>query len=276
MTDHQLISNSLTSAPWRRIAMVAVLATGVVVATSLAIPAPDDAPAPSLDTTRTTLEKWVETRKLISSERREMRLGLELLGERKELVEMQIKSIRASTQEQLDQVAESTEKFETLTEQNGELNEATASLEERIVELEARTRALLAKMPKLVQERVSDFSKLLPEDAEKAKERGLSQRYQAVIAVLTNINKFNREITVDNETRTMADGTTVNVRTLYIGIGQAYYVSGNGAYAGIGTMGADGWTWTPSNESAERIARAIRIFENEEVAAFVQLPLRIE
>jgi hypothetical protein len=76
--------------------------------------------------------------------------------------------------------------------------------------------------------------------------------------------------------RKLADGTTAEVTALYVGIGQAYYVSGNKKAAGVGTASDEGWVWTPKNEAAREIARAISILKNEEAADFVPLPIVIK
>lgn len=64
--------------------------------------------------------------------------------------------------------------------------------------------------------------------------------------------------------------------TLYLGLGQAYYVTANGSAAGIGTSTPDGWQWKPANQLAPRVAQAIAIMENEEVPAYVPLPVEVQ
>jgi hypothetical protein len=93
---------------------------------------------------------------------------------------------------------------------------------------------------------------------------------------LHEVNKFNREITVSSEVLTLPDGTSAEVTALYVGIGNAYYVSRNGSAAGIGTASPDGWVWQSANAAAEQIANAIAILKNEQVASFVKLPIHIE
>ena len=49
--------------------------------------------AGDVDNTRAALEKWVETRRIISREKHDFELGREMLSERIELVEREIKSL---------------------------------------------------------------------------------------------------------------------------------------------------------------------------------------
>ncbi len=90
------------------------------------------------------------------------------------------------------------------------------------------------------------------------------------------VNKFNREITVTSEVRELPDGTSAEVTALYVGISTAYYVSRDGSAAGMGTASPDGWVWTPANDDAAQIAKAIAILKNEQVASFVKLPIDIK
>ena len=76
--------------------------------------------------------------------------------------------------------------------------------------------------------------------------------------------------------RIQTGGSTAEVKALYIGLGQAYYVTPTGDAAGVGQPTPDGWKWTPANDLAPEISRAIAILQNEEVPAFVPLPVTIE
>jgi hypothetical protein len=90
------------------------------------------------------------------------------------------------------------------------------------------------------------------------------------------VNKFNREITVTSEVRTLADGNVAEVTALYIGLGQVYYVGANGTVAGVGRPSQNGWKWEPANDTADRISDAIAILKNEKVADFVPLPVKVQ
>ncbi|MFM7283203.1 MAG: DUF3450 family protein, partial [Planctomycetia bacterium] len=93
---------------------------------------------------------------------------------------------------------------------------------------------------------------------------------------LNEVNKFQRDIAVLSEVRTLADGSSAEVTTVYFGLGQAYYATANGKAAGRGSATADGWVWVPANEAAGEISRMIAVLKNEQVAAFVPVPLRVD
>lgn len=254
-----------------------VLAAAVGLLSSGARPVPQDGGdgGQDVDGARAALEKWVEVRRIISDERREWKLGREMLIERSDLVRREIDSLKQKRQEAQDSISETDEELAELAEENDRMKEASTTLVETVVGLEVRTRTLLARLPEMLREQVKPLSQRIPEDAESTK-LSLSERYMNVVGILDAVNEFNREITVASERHTLPDQTTAEVSVLYVGIGQGYYVTADGQSAGIGTAGPEGWTWRPADEAAPRVAEAIAIMKDEKVAAFVPLPVRVE
>lgn len=228
-----------------------------------------------IDNTRAALEKWVETRRIISREKHDFELGREMISERIKLVEREIESLRGKISETGESITEANKKRTELIVENEKLKEASASLSGMVTGLESRTRDLLKRLSDPIRERVKPLSQRFPEDPDETK-LSLGVRFQNIVGVLNEVNKFNREITVTSEVRVLPDGTSAEVTVLYIGIGQAYYVNGNGDVAGIGTSSPEGWVWIPANEAAAGIAKAIAILKNETTATFVQLPIEIQ
>jgi hypothetical protein len=67
----------------------------------------------------------------------------------------------------------------------------------------------------------------------------------------------------------------VAVKTLYIGLAVAYYVDGTRTEAGILRPAKGGWTKEARNDLALDIATAIAVYEREETAQFVNLPINV-
>jgi hypothetical protein len=230
-----------------------------------------------LETARTALEKTVETRRILSKERRDWKVGKELLTERIALVGRETDALRERISGAEASISEADKSKIELVEENERLKAAAAGLADGIVAVEARTRALLARLPGMLRDRVKPLSQRIPEvDAKEPTKLSLSERFQNVVGILNEINKFNRDIVLASEVRRLPDGTTAEVTAMYLGIGQGYYVGGGGKLAGIGAVGPEGWTWTPANESAEAIGLAISIMKNESPAAFVPLPVKLD
>lgn len=228
-----------------------------------------------VDKVRASLEKWVETRRIISQEKHDFELAKEMLSERIELIEREIESLRGKIRDTKESVTGADKKQAELREENENFKKISASLIGVTFDLESKTKALLKRLPAPIRERVKPLSQRIPHNQEEI-QQSLSERFQNVVGILNEVNKFNREITVTSEVRELPDKTSAEVTALYIGIGQAYYVNGKGDVAGIGTTSSDGWVWMPANESAVQIATAVSIFKNETAAVFVQLPVHIQ
>ncbi len=228
-----------------------------------------------VDGVRAALGKWVETRKVISLEQRDWTLGKEMLNERIGLVQREIDSLRTKISEAQQSISDADKKRVDLVVENDKLKEAADGLSGSLVALEIRTRALLKKLPDPIRERVKPLSQRLPENTGDTK-LSFSERFQNVVGILNEVNKFNREITMTSEVRALSDGASAEVTAVYIGIGQGYYASADGKNAGVGSAGADGWAWTPANDIAPEVSSVIAILKNEQVATFVNLPVEIQ
>ena len=228
-----------------------------------------------VDDVRAALEKWVETRRILSQEKRDWALGREMLGERIGVVQREIESLRGRIAEAQASIGEVDAKKAELAEENERLQHAASALASVVAPLEARIHTLLARLPEPIRERVAPLSQQIPSDPSKT-ELSLGTRFQNVVGLLNEVNKFNRAVTVTSEVRTLGDGRAAEVTALYVGIGQGYYVSGDGKAAGIGTATADGWVWRAADDAAPAVAKAIAILKNEQVAGFVQVPIRID
>ena len=228
----------------------------------------------SVDGARAALEKWVESRKVISQEQRDWALGKEMLNERIGLVQQEIDSLKEKIADADKSISEADKKREDLVKENDELKKASAALSGTVLTLEQNTATLLKQLPDPIRERVKPLSQRIPENADTTK-LSLAERFQNIIGILNEVNKFSREITLTSEVRSLPDGSSAEVTAMYVGIGQAWYASADGKIAGTGTSSSDGWVWTPDNSIAADISQAIAILKNEQVASFVQLPVEI-
>lgn len=237
------------------------------------VPTAGSPPGP-VEAARTAIERWVETKGVLSKEQRDWAEGKDLLQGRIAIVQRELEVHRTRIADAEKSIAESDQKRAELTEERERLKAAAQGLEGVITTLEQRTAGLLKRVPEPLRERVKPLSQRMPLQAEGSR-LSLAERFQNVVGILNEVDKWNREITVTSEVRTLPDGSAAEVSTIYLGIGQAWYVSNNGKVAGLGTAMPDGWTWRPANEAAPRIAAAIAILKNEQVAAFVRLPVQV-
>lgn len=220
---------------------------------------------------RALLEKWVETKRLICRERQDWRAEKALLEDRIQLMGRETQSLRDSTAQVTNSIGEADQKLAESMAKIAELKTATAGLGEGIVRLEARVQALLKQAPTPIVERVRPLSQRIPQPGQESR-MGLSERFQNVVGILNEMNKFSREITVTSEVRGQPDGAKAEVTVIYLGLARAYYCSAASGLAGIGRPGPEGWVWEPRNELAQTVADAVAIHRNEKPAGYVLLP----
>jgi hypothetical protein len=250
-----------------------LFAAGLCLLVSGAVSAEDR--AEQIEEARAALEQWVETRRVISKEQQDWALGREMLNERLELVQREIESLGERIKDAEDSIAQADKKRADLFEENEDLKALATTLGETAAGLEQSILALLKRLPDPIRERVKPLSQRLPANANESR-LSLGERFQNIVGILNEVNKFNREITVTSEVHTLPDGTSAEVTALYVGIGQGYFANADGTVGGVGSATESGWVWKPANESAAEIAKAIAILKNEHVAEFVLLPITID
>jgi hypothetical protein len=262
---------ALLRKPLLTLSLVLALLAALLSGASRAAQGPQDERVAAV---RAALEKRVETERLISAERRDWALGQEMLASRTALVEAEIAELRTKLEGARQSIAEADVKRGELTAEHERQRAEAALLTQHLLALEARTRELLPRLPDPIRTRVAPLSQRIP--AAGADSRlGLGERFQNVVGVLNEVNKFEREVTLASEVHTLPDGSAVEVAALYLGLGQGWFASGDERVAALGTASASAWVWSPADAAAPAIARAIAILQNEEVAAFVALPLEI-
>lgn len=258
---------------WRKgLVLVCGLAAGAIglAAARTTTPVPGD-----VDEVRATLSELVETRRTISKERSEWAEGRELLQARIDLLAGEAGSLKEREGEAQGSIAEADKKRVELLAENERYKQSAAGLEEVVGGLEARTKALLMGVPVPLAERVEPLSQRLV-GADVETKLSLSERFQNVVGILNELNKFQREVSVFNEIREVSGGSTREVMTLYLGLGVGYYVSPDGALAGHGQAVNGKWTWTADDSLGPAVSQAIAVYKNEEPAAFVQLPVHLD
>ncbi|MEX1024616.1 MAG: DUF3450 family protein [Planctomycetota bacterium] len=257
--------------PRRLLGVAVVAAAGLLLAAALP---QDDLDDGGIGASRAALERKFQAEQLISKERREWRTGKQLLNERIGIVRAEITSLREAIREAEENLAAADDERDRLLAEKERLATAAAGLAQTVGAIEERTKGLLARLPDPIRQRVLPLSQSIPEDPA-ATEQGLGSRFRNVIGVLNEVNKFQRDVLVQSELRELPDGRSVEVTTMYLGVGQAYYVSETAGVAGVGTAGAEGWVWTAKNDALDAIAAAVAVYENTQEARFVGLPMEL-
>jgi len=224
---------------------------------------------------RSTLDQWVETRRLIATTKTEWREGRSLLDGRIGMLEREIQSMQERIADTEAQIQETGGKMAEMSSQREALKTSASILDGLAQSFESRVLGLLSSLPIPLQEQVRPLSQSIPSDG-KDQAIGLSRRFQNIIGILDAVDKFHREITASSEIRQLADGTPAEVTVIYLGISMAYYATANGLHGGVGFPSAKGWAWHADEAFSSNIAQAIAIFNNEQPASYVQLPLSVQ
>ncbi len=267
---------------WGRIRPYICIAVIIVLSSSLYIQASEQDSAKekldmrdSIDSTRTIIEQWVETQRQISKAKQDWALAQQSLNDRIEMEKNEIDSLHEKIARDNNDISEADKNQAKLVEEKEKLKEASIALSGIITKLEVQTKTLDKKLPDPLRDRIKPLSQRIPDDPN-GTALSLSQRFQNIIGILNEVNKFDHEITVTSEVRKLPDGSSSEVTALYIGLGQAYYVNANSTIAGLGLPSENGWNWEPANEAAGRITDVIDILKNEKVASFVPLPVKVK
>jgi hypothetical protein len=259
--------------------VLGVLALAVLSSTTLRLLRAQQAPEDEtlVEDTRMILEKWVQTKRLIAEEKRDLALDEQLLNDRIEVLQGRINTIGRKTQEARGKISEIEKKREQLNREHQALVEAADSLDPVLLDVESGVRELLTRMPPFVlsDPQIEKFAEMIPEDPKETK-LSLSERFQSVVVVLNRLTKLNQEIRETSEVRELPDGSTMAVDVLYLGITYAYYVDANATVAGVGMATPEGWVWKHDNSIAKQVRLAVKIYDNEEEAVFVQLPVNVQ
>ena len=227
-----------------------------------------------IESMRDTLDRWVETRRIISEEQRDWALGKELLESRLDILKRDIDGVKAKIADAEKSIGEADRKRADLVAQNDALKATSGELAKLAADFETKTKDLVRRLPDPIKEKVRPLSQRLPEDPA-ASSLSLSVRFQNVVGILNEVNKFSREITVTSEVRKLSDGTSAEVTAVYLGIAQGYYIGAGGKIAGFVTATSEGWTWTAANDAAPAIGKVVAILKNEAPAEFVKVPLKL-
>lgn len=225
-----------------------------------------------VDATRGLLERWVETKRLVSKEEQEWRLGREILEDRILLLEREIGAIRERIGQAQESIDAAQGRRDELESERSRLVEVTDVLAQRAGELERDTVALERRLPDPLRERLRPLTQRLGRvDGETRV--SLGERFQNIAGILNESNRFQREVLLGTEFRERPGRGPVEVSVLYFGLGQAFFVTADGSFAGVGRPGMDGWVFEERNDRAADITALMEMARNRRTAAFVRLPV---
>jgi hypothetical protein len=233
------------------------------------------APSPAtIDEAKSIVAKWVATQDLIFKERKAWQQEKDLLESRIELIEKETSDLEEKVAESRKVRAEQNAKRGEASGNERRASGLSSDLTERVAGFEQTIRRIHRLLPDPAKEKVDALYRRIPADSEHTNV-SVAERFQNVLGILNEVNKLNTEVTLATEVRPLSDGKPSEVKTVYLGLAQAYFISARGE-AGIGRPGADGWVWEPANELSKDINVVIQVLQNQTKPTFVPLPVTIQ
>jgi len=230
--------------------------------------------SPTADT-RNVLREWVQTEQIIASVESDWKLEKAMLRDSEGLLQSELERLDAAIAELGATASQADEERSELTQKRDDLGEAAGVVAAQIGELEKEIGSILKLYPDPLVERIKPLIRRIPENAGETN-LTLGERVQNIVGILSQADKFNRTITQTSESRELDDGRRIEVRTIYWGLGGAFYVDAAGEYAGIGYPGEDGWVWPEVAGAGPAIKRLVGVYEGTEDIQFVEVPVQIK
>ncbi|MFO7723956.1 MAG: DUF3450 family protein [Oceanipulchritudo sp.] len=248
-----------------RFGMSLVWAACVPVTASLGVP---------LEEAVSTLEEWVETERRIAEEEARWEADKNSMESLIEIYENEIGMLEGIIESAEEDTSAAEARRSELMEKDREVKALEAEVEKSIMEAEQNIKNLEVLLPQPLREELTPLFNSLPENPEETTQ-SIGQRVQPIVAILTQIQKFNQVVTVVEGFREFEEGRTVQTEKIFFGIGAAYYVDQANEHAGMGVLTENGWEWRDDNSLIPAIRSFIDIYRGTEQASFVEVPVII-
>ncbi|HYF34471.1 MAG TPA: DUF3450 family protein [Prosthecobacter sp.] len=230
----------------------------------------------SMNHTRFLLQKWAETEKMIAAERNEWEQGKTLLEGRISLVQQSIEDMKKKIAEAEEKLADARKRAAEVEAEKKQAKEASDELLAQAPELEMGIRGILARVPRHTLEKVKVLADRIPKEGVDVKNISAAERFQNVLGILNELNKANQEIASLPEIHDVGGGKKAEAKTIYVGLGQGYFVNAAGDLAGIGTPGTSGWVWQADRAIAKEMLEVLEVMKKAVSPKLVELPATID
>lgn len=261
------------SAFWLSAAALSATAAGFA-AEDAADPAARPVSTASLADARELLDTWIAQQQTIAKERLDAQQRLEILRDRVSLVKQEITDLQDAIRVKEEEAQKSSDAVKKAVAEGEAVGAEGKRLAAAVSIVEKRLRDVLPAVPEPIRVKMQPLTQRLPQDPETTT-TSIGERFQTVLGILNEINRVNNEIMFNLEVHTLANGNPAQVETMYVGLGQAYFVSSGGSEAGIGRP-SPGWAWENSREIAPDVVTALEILQGKHSPSFVPLPVKIQ
>ena len=229
-----------------------------------------------MDETRALLQQWSATERMIASERAEWESGKAMLQGRIQLLKVSIDETEKKIAEAKAKLEDARKRTKEAEAEKAQIRDATDALVAVVPELEAGVKDLFHRAPGLVQEKIRVLHDRMPKPGADLKNITAAERFQNVLGILNELNKANNEINTVPEIHDLGNGKKAEVKVVYVGLGQGYFVNSNGDIGGLGLPSADGWKWNPDPAIAPKMRELVEVMKKAVAPKLVELPADIQ
>lgn len=215
-------------------------------------------------------EQWLSIESQTSHLQSSWETQQPVLKQRMDLLQAEKKQLQAlmkqsgSSEDNVD-----SRRAELLDEQN-QLEQQQAALTRSLAQLASKLEEIAPLLPPVLAMTWQDEQNTL--DSAPA----TSQQLQVALAQLSALAEFEQRISVHEGVVSNDAGQEILVKQLYLGAGFAWFTSRDAQQVGWGRASDDGWSWHfDTNIDAEKITKAIDIFEKRATAELVHLPIQL-
>lgn len=227
-----------------------------------------------LDETVSLLEQWVDTERKISDARSEWEAEKASMENLISVFEQELETLKAQIEDAEEDTSAAERRRAELSEKEERIKAIEEAVLEKIVEAEIAMKQVEDRLPPPLREELRPLINSLPEDPEESS-AAIGQRVQPIIAMMTQIQKFDQAVTVVEGYREFEEGRTVQMESIYFGLGIAYYVDQAEEHAGVGQPGENGWEWRDDPSLAPQIRKFLNIYNGSQQAEYINLPVDI-
>jgi cellobiose-specific phosphotransferase system component IIA len=227
-----------------------------------------------LEATVSVLEQWVETERQLSESRTSWEADRAAMENLMEVYKQEIEVLDTLIEEASADTSAAEQERADLLEEDEAIKKLERQVEAQIIAAEEALKTLELRLPIPLREELQPLFNSLPEDSKNSK-LAIGQRIQPVVAILTQVQKFNQVVTVVEGFREFEEGRAVQTEKIYLGLGAAYFVDKADEHAGYGVISESGWEWVDDNSLIPLVREMMNIYRGTQQARYVDLPVNV-
>ena len=243
--------------------------------TGLVLPgltADEQQPLATTHTFEDLVAEWVNLRQETASEKQAWQEQKDWLGHEYGLLLKE----KALLEQELDQARKMRSSHEAECVELIQSKRVSQEALDRVLPVLSRAEADLKTWQKSAPASLSVSLDKLFNELKTSKEKSVSARLRLILSLWGEIERLQSNIHVVTEVLKTGSGQEQEFEVIYLGLTQGYCVSTDNKLAGISRPAKRGWTWEWRPEIAKEVRKGIDFYKREEIAEFVELPLKIE